>query len=137
MGVVLDAISINSWAKSRVGRKYYLIADREGFDEAFKELKRDYMLGILKYPTYKTIERKLLKLQKECESEKPEFKDMRDLLLRFLLYLAIKGKSKFTYDELVKVLGCDKETVKEFIDWVRKSEYYIIVKALLRKQETS
>jgi len=64
---------------------------------------------------------------------KKKKRTMEQLLLDLLLYLCKTGETRkeYLFTELAKILGCNIDTVKRFVTWLKASKYHDIVKFIL------
>jgi len=76
--------------------------------------------------------------QKHCplknkKTEKETSNDFERLLLRYMLYLSNLNHipERFTVSEIANALNCDRQTIKNFTNWLRNSEYAKLVELII------
>ncbi len=125
MGIVKELVSNRTWNKNTRMKKYLVIADTEGFDEALEELETDRRYGAIPESSYYRIRAKLLELKAKAERKKL---NMEKLLLKFLILLAESNREKFPREELARMLGVDTDFIDDFNKWLNESGYIKIVR---------
>ena len=117
----------------------------ESFERVVDAIERDYKQGFLKYVTYY----KLKRFYKEAAEKAREFEkkrlaesvDMKHLLLKFLNAIVSLSNlpESMRASTVASLVGVDTATASEFLRWVKNSEYYPVVRFVIKskKQETS
>jgi len=103
-----------------------------------KILREDYEKGFIKYHQFYQIGRHLDKLLEEYRKMVQEglvidHNEMKKLLLDYLMFLSNLNRipSRFSVSELANALNCDRQTIKNFTNWLRNSEYSKLVELII------
>ena len=104
----------------------------KSFEEVVHKIVKDYMQGILKYKTFWNVRNfysKLVEKAREFEG-KSVGKEEEKLLLKFLSKIASTNHlpEKIDASFVASLMDTNPEIAKEFIKWLKKSDYYPFVK---------
>lgn len=117
----------------------------ESFEIVVNIIEHDYKRGFLKYKNYwrsRKFYKELAEKAREFERRYLErTKDREQLLLRFLNTVVSLDQlpEKLNATTIADLMGINLEIAKEFIKWLKKSDYYPFVKFVvdIKRRETA